>query len=589
VGLSLSKMGSALLNTTLGQELADGGEDLAMTLNAASAPGRADALRMQVAERLAAHRRRRGAETEVPRAIEPVRAGNLRSARIAAAVAERYAQTPSYREVLAAEAERAIQQARAAAEVAAMNAQAVAAAQQRLLEAFDESERRAARAKETAARTVEAGSAEVVQKDGHARMDASGLGSQAVEPVELNLWPDMEPEAIGTERHAVHPERRTLRPNPRAEARHTKTGPQTGTQISGEPAPVAVGIGGGFTVRLYEDAASGTHVELGLSRLTPGIGRANQREERSEAEAMALDEEIAFRQAPVFEEPAGPPVPLPANLIEFPRHLVAPRKARPRYAEGPLREESDAAAMDGQLRIFEVDAAQISTEPAGSGEADAAPTPQWTSIWLDAPSGAAKKIADADFDSDFDSNSEAGQMLEPDEFALPISQRFREIPAVQPASLGRRALAGAINGCLVLAGVASFAAAFVGIADRAIAWDANVSKLEAARLLVASILTQMGLQPAQMGTIAAVAAGFLLLAYYALFFWFSAATPGMRCARIGLCTFEDENPTRRAVRRRMGAMLLSACMLGFGFAWAALDEDKLTWHDRITRMYLRSY
>jgi hypothetical protein len=334
-----------------------------------------------------------------------------------------------------------------------------------------------------------------------------------------------------------------------------------------------------LTVRLYEDASSVSHVDLGLPRLAPGIGRANQREERNEAEAMALDEEIAFRQAPVFEEPAGPPVPLPANLIEFPRHLVAPRKARPRYAEGPLREESDAAPMDGQLRIFEVDPAQISTEPATNGEAGDVPAPQWTSIWLDTPAGAAKKVADAD----------AGQMLEPDESALPTLETFREIPTLQPASLARRALAGAINGCIVLAGVAAFAAAFVGVADRAITWDADVSKLQAVRLLGASIVAQTGLQPAQMGTIFAVTAGFLLLAYSALFFWLSGSTPGMRCARIGLCTFEDENPTRRAVRRRMGAVLLSVCALGFGFAWAALDEDKLTWHDRITRMYLRSY
>ena len=55
-------------------------------------------------------------------------------------VAERYAHTQSYRAFLAAEAERAIEQARAAAEVAAMNADAVAAAQQRLLEAFDEAD-----------------------------------------------------------------------------------------------------------------------------------------------------------------------------------------------------------------------------------------------------------------------------------------------------------------------------------------------------------------------------------------------------------------------------------------------------------------
>jgi hypothetical protein len=562
-------MGSALLNTTIGQELAEDGEDLAMALNAAAASGSADALRMQVAERLAAHRRRRGssvtAQAGAVRADESARAGNTRSARIRAAVAERYAHTPSYRSVLAAEAERAIQQARAAAEVAAMNAQAVVAAQQRLLEAFDENERRAVA--ETGARIAEARYSEYAEEVRGAEIDVRGaeirVSEQASEAVALNLWPEMELEAIPAEPPPV-----------RAEAvRHVKTSRRPDSHRAG------TGVAGGLTVRLYEDASSVSHVDLGLPRLAPGIGRANQREERNEAEAMALDEEIAFRQAPVFEEPAGPPVPLPANLIEFPRHLVAPRKARPRYAEGPLREESDAAPMDGQLRIFEVDPAQISTEPATNGEAGDVPAPQWTSIWLDTPAGAAKKVADAD----------AGQMLEPDESALPTLETFREIPTLQPASLARRALAGAINGCIVLAGVAAFAAAFVGVADRAITWDADVSKLQAVRLLGASIVAQTGLQPAQMGTIFAVTAGFLLLAYSALFFWLSGSTPGMRCARIGLCTFEDENPTRRAVRRRMGAVLLSVCALGFGFAWAALDEDKLTWHDRITRMYLRSY
>ena len=53
--------------------------------------------------------------------------------KIAAAVAERYAQSPSYRAFLAEEAERAIRQAAAVAEVAARNAEAVATAQQQLL------------------------------------------------------------------------------------------------------------------------------------------------------------------------------------------------------------------------------------------------------------------------------------------------------------------------------------------------------------------------------------------------------------------------------------------------------------------------
>jgi hypothetical protein len=118
-------MGSALLNT----EAAD------LTLAGPSGDSRAaagwpdaEALRLQVAERLAAHRSRRGGAPAQPASREPARTANTRSARIAAAVAERYAHTQSYRAFLAAEAERAIQQARAAAEVAAQNALAVAAA-----------------------------------------------------------------------------------------------------------------------------------------------------------------------------------------------------------------------------------------------------------------------------------------------------------------------------------------------------------------------------------------------------------------------------------------------------------------------------
>ncbi len=69
----------------------------------------------------------------------------------------------------------------------------------------------------------------------------------------------------------------------------------------------------------------------------------------------------------------------------------------------------------------------------------------------------------------------------------------------------------------------------------------------------------------------------------------SEATPGMRYARIALCTFADDNPTRAAMRRRILATVLAACPLGIGFLWAWLDEDGLGWHDRISRMYQRSY
>jgi uncharacterized RDD family membrane protein YckC len=100
---------------------------------------------------------------------------------------------------------------------------------------------------------------------------------------------------------------------------------------------------------------------------------------------------------------------------------------------------------------------------------------------------------------------------------------------------------------------------------------------------------QTGLQLTQLPAAVAVTGGLLLLLYQTLFFCFSTATPGMRCVRIALCTFDDENPTRKAMRRRILAVLLSACPLGLGFLWAALDEDRLAWHDRLSRMYQRTY
>jgi uncharacterized RDD family membrane protein YckC len=527
-------MGSALLETTEDLEFAGAGEEIVSTRrlpaeaggrtdHAATVPEPGGELRMQVAERLAAHRSRRGgAKTQ---AAEPVRgAAGERSARIAAAVAERYARTPSYREMLAAEAERAIQQARAAAEVAAQNALAIAEAQQRLLDAYDQ----------------------------HANR-------------EQELWPEL---AKSDAREKKAEPARAAKITQHVEIRRS-------SDASGvEPRPGAgansADVSAGLTVRLWEGAE---HFKPLAGRAVAGAGngRRNERgygEERSAAEASALDDEIAFRQAPVFEEPAGPPVALPANLIEFPRQLVAARKARPRYAEGPLRDEVEAAVGDGQLRIFEVDPAQISI----SADEPEMQTAQWTSIWLDGPAQSPEKgVAGAQVDEFLDA---------------PLA---RDVPAAQPASLARRSTAGAIDATIVACGLLAFAGVFAWIAGRGISWDAATTMVASVRQTSGALLAQTGLQGRSIATICAVSGAFLLLVYHALFFWFSTATPGMRCVRIALCTFDDENPTRRNVRRRMAAMMVSAGSLGMGFAWAALDEQRLTWHDRMSRMYLRKY
>jgi len=224
---------------------------------------------------------------------------------------------------------------------------------------------------------------------------------------------------------------------------------------------------------------------------------------------------------------------LPTNLIEFPRQLVATRKARPRLAEGPLRDEADAAPERAQLRIFEVEASSVSIVPAVESV-----LPEWHTIRLDVD----LPVRTAE--------SPDAQIS----FALPLY--------VAPVS--QRLMAMAVDGCCVVAGLlmAVTAAAY------------------------ASPVLPTGI-PA---VIACVATLFLFaVGYQALFFWLSGTTPGMQYARIGLCTFNDENPTRKAMQHRIFALLLAGMPMGLGLIWACMDEEGLGWHDRISRMYPRAY
>jgi hypothetical protein len=439
-------------------------------------------LKAQAAQRLAAHRARRtlrsgNSSTHI---VQPAPA-EVRSSRIATAVAERYAQSQSYRSFLAAEAERAIREAQAAAEVAAITAQAVADAQYQLLDELDQ---------------------------------------LSLTPAQ----PELVPAPVQTLASA------SAAPLPAPTSPHT---PNSGK----------------LTVRLYEDAT------LPHAEPTTSTHRHQTWELADEAEGLALDEEIAFRQSPVFEEPLGPPTEIPANLIEFPRQLVAPRKARPRLAEGPLREDPDQLSQrpeTAQLRIFEVETTEISTTPVVDSIESVAP--EWSSILLSALPASI-----------------------PVESAQPYYDPFQPLH-VAPVSL--RVMAGIVDACILLASFLAFTATFA----------ITVGKLASTQIesnVAGQLVAPMTIQSAAVG--AAVVLGVLALVYHLLFFTLGEATPGMRYARIGLCTFSDENPTRSAMRRRLFAMILSACPLGIGFFWACLDDDRLGWHDRISRMYQRSY
>ncbi|CAN5603084.1 hypothetical protein BH10ACI4_BH10ACI4_21410 [soil metagenome] len=445
------------------------------------------ALKQEVAARLAAHRARRqnqrtapAAPAPIPIASSPARA---RAAKIAAAVAERYAQSASYREFLAAEAETAIHQAEAAAEVAAVTARAVAEAQLNLLEELDQ--------------------------------------------YKQDTQPDAAPILLSSHSYVEDSPSLTVMESP-----------------AGAVAPPAAAVyapAPKVTVRLYEDVAP--NHSYPASQLHTNAYRYEATGDE------ALDDEIAFRQAPTFVE-STPPVEIPANLLEFPRQLVAARKARPRLAEGPLREDGDHETDSAQLRIFEVEPAQISSTPAAASAA-----PEWTSILLDAHPVTAPT------------------MVEAEEAAI---REYNTPPVLLTAPLELRVMAAAVDTSIVLATMLACTAAAV----------TTVGTLPALQPITSfSSLAQF------VPTLALAVFTFLFLstAYQYLFFTFSDATPGMRYARIGLCTFSDDNPTRKQMRRRIWATLLSGLPLGLGVLWLWIDTDRIGWHDRISRTYQRSY
>jgi uncharacterized RDD family membrane protein YckC len=136
------------------------------------------------------------------------------------------------------------------------------------------------------------------------------------------------------------------------------------------------------------------------------------------------------------------------------------------------------------------------------------------------------------------------------------------MPAIELASLNRRFLASVVDFTLVAGAIVAAAALAAN----------NSSSLPPLRTI-------------EVGSIVALLVA--AAAYKTLFFTLARATPGMKYARLALCTFDGGVPTRAQRWVRLAALALSILPVGLGFAWAIFDDQHLTWHDRISRTYLR--
>lgn len=255
-----------------------------------------------------------------------------------------------------------------------------------------------------------------------------------------------------------------------------------------------------------------------------------------EAETRAWENER--RNPPAVSqaiEPVEAAQPIPANVVEFPRELVATRRMRPRLTT----QDSAGSEMYAQLSIFEVDPSTISIDPSpvvasSAASAESVSMPEWSAIELDEL---------------------------PLEDPEPLSATG-SASALHHAPLGLRLMAIVVDAALVTGTVIGLAA-----------------------LLGSKLQHLPALKTSEICALAALA--MLGALYQFLFLSYGKATPGMRWAQISLCTFDDEIPSSLQVRARLVAMLLSLAPVGLGVLWALFDDDHLSWHDRLSQTYLR--
>jgi uncharacterized RDD family membrane protein YckC len=330
--------------------------------------------------------------------------------------------------------------------------------------------------------------------------------------------------------------------SPEADAENQLASGEAGTDRVDEFRAGQGSVREGFEIR-WEPGLPVRQTEIASARATPG----------TEIQETALDE---WREPtwPAQDGPGGeaivpvePAQPIHANLIEFPREIVATRKVRPRLLEGQL------GASGGQLSIFEVDPGSISTEPLIAGAAGVASAatwtgPEWSGIELDAQPR-----------QEF--LEEAAEQT-PNAKETQVNDAFDGVRNLDLAPMNLRLMAALVNGSLVMA-----------------------AAVAAILLMAGNAKSLLPMREAEVGGILAlVVIGGL---YHALFYAFSKRTPGMRYANISLSTFDGKNPTRAQRFGRLGALLLSVLPVGLGIVWAMFDEDHLSWHDRLSQTYLR--
>lgn len=146
--------------------------------------------------------------------------------------------------------------------------------------------------------------------------------------------------------------------------------------------------------------------------------------------------------------------------------------------------------------------------------------------------------------------------------AAPESEIYTDAPVAPPAD---RLLAAAFDTVIMLVAFAIFSCVYVALNLR------------------------FGDGVIETGRIAwlpyAVIGAAVLVLYRGLCVFGNGDTPGTNWAGLTIVTFDGERPSRRDRLHRTVWALFSFVAVGLGLFWALVDEEKLTWHDLLSKTF----
>jgi uncharacterized RDD family membrane protein YckC len=146
--------------------------------------------------------------------------------------------------------------------------------------------------------------------------------------------------------------------------------------------------------------------------------------------------------------------------------------------------------------------------------------------------------------------------------AVPPPRYHRDVAAAAPiAPLAIRAVAGVLDFSIIVVAVGVFLGVFYLMGGVAL------TDLEGLRSIAISFLV-------------------IVCFYWVFYVGYLGGTSGMNWLGLRVLNFDGEPPSKGQRRARALGTILSTLSLGLGFAWSIADEEKLTWHDRMSKTFV---